>query len=168
MLNCFDKAESKGRVALLHAVSLVLEYSSFADARTFHNLAVTKIEQERISWSSDFTLLADQYIDRKLRQSLRSRGPNRSSHNNKSYGKSSSSVNSKYGYGGDSKSYASRSRSLSSLICRQWNNDSCSYGDNCKKWHVCWTCAEAGKPGEAHKSSSHENSSSKGKYGPRG
>ena len=70
-VNCLDKAESKGRVALLHAVSLVLEYSSFADARTFHNTALHKIEQERISWSSDFTLLADQFIDR---QSLRSRG----------------------------------------------------------------------------------------------
>ena len=70
MLNC-SHAESKGRTALLHAVSLVLECLPWADARIFHNLIMVKIEQDRINWSANFPALANDYLDKKVRLSLR-------------------------------------------------------------------------------------------------
>ena len=59
-------------------------------------------------------------------------------------------------------SNSSKSKSLYPIICRQWNFSTCSYGDKCKKFHVCWSCAEEGKLGEKHMASSHDTSSGKG------
>ena len=42
MLDC-GRAESQGRTALLHGVSLVLESLFWVEARTFHNLVMVKI-----------------------------------------------------------------------------------------------------------------------------
>ena len=73
MLDC-RRSESKGRTTLLHAVSLVLEALFWAEARTFHNLIMVKIEQDRLSWSDDFTALAEAFIDKKVRGSIKSKG----------------------------------------------------------------------------------------------
>ena len=60
-----NKSEARGRTALLHAVSLVLEALFWTEARTFHNIVMLKLEQGRLDWSSDFTLHAEVYIDKK-------------------------------------------------------------------------------------------------------
>ena len=73
MLDC-GRSESKGRTALLHAVSLVLESLFWAEARAFHNLVMVKIEQGRLTWADNFTELAESFIDKKVRQSLKSKG----------------------------------------------------------------------------------------------
>ena len=44
MLDCGIK-ESRGRAELLHAISTVLEYLHWPEARTFHNVILLKIEQ---------------------------------------------------------------------------------------------------------------------------
>ena len=151
--------EARGRSALLHAVSLVLEYVQWSDARTFHNLVMVKMEQGRVNWGSDFTALAEEFIDKKVRLGLRSKyTPAGSS----SFGKSN------YYGKGVGKGFRSqnqfnssgRGKPLFGVICWQWNNGSCSYGDSCKRWHVCKTCAEAGKLGEHHKASSHGSAGS--------
>ena len=46
-----------------------------------------------------------------------------------------------------------------SVICRLWNSGHCSFGANCKRRHVCLSCAEEGKLGEPHMASEHEESS---------
>ena len=63
MTNC-GKTEAAGRGDLLHAVSSVLECIPWAEARTFHNLVMIKVEQGRIDWNADFALLAQQYLTR--------------------------------------------------------------------------------------------------------
>ena len=60
-----NKSEARGRTALLHAVSLVLEALFWTKARTFHNVTMLKLEQGRLDWSSDFTLHAEVYVDKK-------------------------------------------------------------------------------------------------------
>ena len=168
MLNC-GRAESAGRSALLHAVSTVLEYLPWAEARNFHNLVMVKLEQGRANWSSDFLIMADQFIDKKARQNLRSKGSSvgtaatYKANANRSYGKGFGNSASNWSYGkgfGNSynKNSDNRNKSLYAVVCKQWNNGSCTYGDRCKRWHVCWSCAKAGKMGEPHKSSSHQNS----------
>ena len=157
MLNC-EGAEAEGRVDLLHSTSLVLEVLPWADARVFHNMVMLKIEQGRISWMTDFNILSEQFLDKKVRQSLRSKAATssgltqRSNFNGKSVGKGFNNFN--------GRNFNNRNKSLYSVICKQWNSSLCTYGDRCKKWHVCWTCAEAGRPGELHKASSHEASGS--------
>lgn len=124
-----------------------------------------KIEQERIDWWADFSVLADQYVDRKVRQSLRSK--RFSAGTNYQFTSSSDSGPGK-GLGGSnysSQNHTGKDQSLHSVICWQWNYSFCSYGDNCKRWHACRTCAEAGKLGETHKASSHEDSSLRAKPG---
>ena len=160
MVNC-GKWEAKGRAALLHAVCLVFECLPWTDTRAFHNLIMLKLEQGYIDWASDFSELAGQYLEKRVRQSLRSRasatGGSRSNSNyNKSFGK---------GYGGSNRGRlgynawnSNKSRSLYAVVCKQWNYETCNYGDRCRKLHVCWSCAEAGKMGEQHKAPSHENS----------
>ena len=159
MLNC-GRAESTGRSALLHAVSMVLEYLPWTEARAFHNLVMVKLEQGRVSWSTDFAGMADQFVDKKVRQNLRVRGASLGT--GSSYKTSFSNRNSVgKGFSNFNKSNANvnRNKSLYGVICKQWNNGSCSYGDRCKRWHVCWSCAESGKMGEPHKASSHQSSS---------
>ena len=160
MMNC-GRVESAGRASLLNAVSTIMEYSFWTEARTFHNLIMVKLEQDRISWDADFTDLANQFLDKKVRQSLRFRDSNTDStyykyeSGDKGFGKFNSN-----NFGSSNSNYSSnRNKALYSVVCWQWNNGICYYGDKCKKWHVCRTCAEAGKPGETHKSSSHNDSS---------
>ena len=174
MLDC-KRLESQGRAGLLHAVSLVLESLFWAEARTFHNLVMVKIEQGRLSWTDDFAALAESFIDRKVRQSVRSKGSASYGAANKtgSYGRGNgNSIRRNYGYNNfgnnnyNNNNYnklSGKSKSLYNSVCRQWNFGTCSFGDRCNRWHVCWTCAEAGKVGEAHRASSHEKYST----GPR-
>ena len=167
MLHCSSKAEAKGRTALLHAVSIVLEYLQWSEARTFHNVIMVKIEQKRVDWASDFSILAESYIDKKVRQSVKTRrypagasSSYRSGYSGKSIGK---------GFGASSKGYSTtaKNKSLHGVICWQWNQGTCSYGENCKRWHVCRVCAEAGKLGEPHKASTHDSSGSRSRTGDR-
>ena len=163
-----SKSEARGRTALLHAVSLVLEALFWTEARTFHNIVMLKIEQGRLDWSTDFTVLAEVYVDKKVRQSFKARN---SAGNNafgrSSYSKSNGNLNySKnsgrgYGSGNYSKKFSGKDKSLYSSVCKQWNFGFCSYGDKCNRWHVCWSCAEAGKVGENHRASSHDSSGAK-------
>ena len=165
MISCGKTVESQGRAALLNAVCMIFEYLPWSEARTFHNLMLLKIEQERINWLTDFRELADKYVDQKVRQNLKAKS---------SYVDTSYSSKARYirdpdkGWGSSSDCYQNNSgngKTLKNVICWQWNFSSCSYGDNCKRWHACRTCAEAGKLGEAHKASSHENSSLRAKPG---
>ena len=166
MVNC-SRAESAGRSVLLHAVSLVLEYLPWTEARAFHNMVMVKLEQGRISWSSDFSALAEQYIDKKVRLTLRARAStsgaashSKTGYASRNYGKGYGSSNNRYD---QSSSRNNANKSLYTFVCKQWNGGSCSYGERCRKWHVCWTCAEAGKLGEAHRASSHYSSGARGK-----
>ena len=164
-----NKSEAKGRTALLHAVSLVLEVLFWTEARTFHNVVMLKLEQGRLDWSSDFTVLAEVYVDKKVRQSYKARNStgNNSSGRASFYNKSNNNFNYSrnpgrgYGSGNSSKKFSGKSKSLYSSVCKQWNFGSCSYGDKCNRWHVCWSCAEAGKVGENHRASSHDTSATK-------
>ena len=56
-----------------------------------------------------------------------------------------------------------RSKAVQSLICHQWNAGTCSFGTECRRWHTCKSCAEAGKIGQKHKAISHEGYSGKSK-----
>ena len=167
MLDC-GRADSQGRTALLHGVSLVLESLFWAEARTFHNLVMVKIEQGRLNWADNFTDLAEAFIDKKVRQSIRAKGSaslgtaSRANFYNKSNGNYNKNYNRSYGY---NNKFTGRNRSLYSSVCKQWNFGTCSFGDKCNRWHVCWTCAEAGKVGEGHKASSHDKSSGKPRQG---
>ena len=166
MLEC-GRAESRGRAAFLHAISLVLESLFWADARNFHNLIMVKIEQGRIDWSADFSALAESFIDKKVRQNLKTKGATgfssgRSSSYNRGSGYSGYSRKS-FGKGFSSRRPADKGKPVYSSVCRQWNYGNCTYGDRCNRWHVCWTCAEGGKLNEVHKASSHDNSSTRPK-----
>ena len=155
MLDC-GILESRGRSGLLHAVSTVLEYLHWPDARKFHNVIILKIEQGVLDWESDFSALAENFVDKKVKMSIKSKGGATGTGSayrpGKGYGK---------GFRGSSASYAGKGKGLHSAICWQWNFSSCTFGSNCKRWHVCKSCAEAGKLGEQHKASSHESSSSR-------
>ena len=132
-------------------------------------MIMTKIEQGRIEWDADFMSLADDFIDKKVRLGLRSRYTPAASN--------SSSKPSYYGRGTIGKGFRSQGQSgqrygagrgnsgkpLYGAVCWQWNNGTCTYGENCKRWHVCRTCADAGKLGEQHKASACGNSGSKPK-----
>ena len=161
MASC-NGLESRGRSVLLHAVSLVLEYVQWSEARTFHNLIMVKLEQDRLNWASDFMALAEGFIDKKVRLSLKSKytpgGANsygKASYFNKGSGKNFKSPS--------QRSSAGKGKPLFGAICWQWNYSTCTYGDECKRWHVCKSCAEAGKLGEHHKASSHESPGYKAK-----
>ena len=154
MASC-GKAELSGRTALLRAVGMVLEVLPWAEARTFHNLVMLKIEQGKINWTHKFSLLANDFVDEKVRQNLRGRA---------SYSGGSSSSRGNFtprGRGrGSGASYGGRNQGGSSrplnLICWQWNNGNCTFGEGCKKWHCCRACAENGKWGEPHQASTHQ------------
>ena len=158
--------ESQGRSSLLHAVSLVLEYLQWIDARVFHNMVMTKIEQDRLNWGSDFVAIEEAFIDKKVRLGLRSKftSSGASSYKSSYYGKSVGK-----GFKGQyQKSSKDKGKPIFGAICWQWNVGTCSYGDACKRWHVCKVCAEEGKLGEKHKSSTHESGGGSGsRYKPR-
>ena len=140
--------EAAGRSLLLHAISMVLGCLPWTEARLFHNLVMVKLEQGRIKWDADFTVLADRFIEQKVRQTLKNKAQVAASYNNQRSG------NRGQGRGqGRSNGNRGRNSAAFSLVCYQWNKGSCSYGADCKRWHCCRTCAEAGKPGERHKAS---------------
>ena len=176
-LSCFThivttsgETEAAGRSLLLHAVSTVLEFLPWAEARTFHNLMMVKVEQGRIDWSSDFSALADKFLVNKVRMNLRTRASpagnsyygsfindsfckeNVSSHSRSSYNSSNSPRNS---------FNCNNNLPLYAFICKQWNTGACSYGSNCRRWHICWSCAESGKIGQPHKASEHNGAAAR-------
>ena len=179
-LSCFTcimsscgREESAGRARLLNAVSSVLECLPWAEARLFHNMVMVKVEQGRFEWTSDFLAMGDQFVDKKVRQNLRSKnlsggtgfnskGPGKGSRNGRSYSNPSNN------YSNPSSNFQNRSRSSQPGVCRNWNFGTCTFAERCNRLHVCCTCADAGKPGEQHKASTHENSrGSERNYRPR-
>ena len=160
MLSCGREVESQGRASLLHAVSKVFEYLPWSEARTFHNLMMVKIEQDRINWLSNFTALADEYVDKKVMTSLRAKRTTAQSTDMANYyyktvdqrGLGKVRGGSNYNY----QDKLDNSKFLQNVICWPlWNYSSCSYGDKCKCWYACRTCTEAGKLGEPHKAPHH-------------
>ena len=165
MMEC-RSVESRGRAALLHAVSTVLVYLPWPEARTFHNIMMVKIEQDRINWLADFTALANNYVDKKVRLSLKAK----SSSGISNYVKNSSHKSQVISAEEDNDSQCNivdKDRSVHKFICWQWNYSSCSFGDNCKRWHACRECAEAGRLGESHKALSHRDASFRARPGER-
>ena len=163
MMSCRDRIESQGRQSLLYAISTVLEYWHWTDARIFHNIMLLKIEQGVLTWDSDFSVLAENFIDKKVRASIKSRG---SAAGTSGTSKSGGYVGKGYGKsfkGSSSRANTGRGRSLHGAVCWQWNYTTCTYGNDCKRWHVCKSCAEDGKLGEKHKASSHDSAGSKPK-----
>ena len=120
MTTCEDSIETAGRSLLLHAVSTVLECLPLAEARSFHNLVMVKIEQGRIGWDTDFTILASNFMERKVRQSMRAKaaqaGASASQRRN-FRGCSRGYNNSNSNYNGNN----SNSNSPFNNVCRQWN-----------------------------------------------
>ena len=150
-----EPKEAAGRQQFLYAITSVLDCLPWPEARTFHNLVMVKLEQGRIGWDEDFSVLANQFLDRKLRQTLKTRSQ-----------PASGGSNYRGGYRGTGRNYrGSNPRGESGrnkwVYCKQWNEGTCSYGINCKRWHVCCACGEAGKLGERHKSSSSDCPKSK-------
>ena len=160
MLTC-SKVESRGRTALLHAVSIVLEYLQWSEARAFHNLMLIKIEQGRIDWTTDFSGLAENFIDKKVRLSIKAKRYPAGASSSYKAGYSSKNIGKGYGTNFKSNITSGNSKSLHGVICWQWNNGTCTYGDNCKRWNVCRVCADAGELGEPHKASTHVSSGSR-------
>ena len=158
MIGCGSKVERAGRASLLNAFTSVYECLPWVEARTFHNLVMTKIEQGRINWKDDFLVLAERYLDHKVRLSLRSKGAAAGMSSSFKPGRGSlprGAGSSGYRQGGYN---AARGKPIHATVCKLWNSGTCSFADRCKYKHVCWTCAEAGKPGELHKASTHGNS----------
>ena len=119
---------------------------------------MTKIEQGRINWKTDFLVLAEKFLDHKVRLSLRSKGAVAGQSSSYKPGKGSVPRGTgSYGYRQGSYNTV-KGKPSHSTVCKLWNSGTCGFGDRCKYRHVCWTCAEAGKPGELHKATSHSNS----------
>ena len=162
MTSC-RRDEAQGRSALLQAVSSVLEYLQWSEARTFHNLVMVKIEQGRANWFSDFSSLAESFIDKKVRMSWKNKtyyASGSSSYKGSYYGKGENKGYGKGFRGSGAKFNAGRGKPLYGAVCWQWNFETYSYGEDCMRWHICKQCAEAGKLGEPHKASTHESAGS--------
>ena len=158
MIGCSRKVERVGRASLLNTFSSVYECLPWIEARTFHNLVMIKIEQGRINWKTDFLVLAEKFLDHKVRLSLRSKGAAAGPGSSFNPGRGSAPRGAgSYGYRQGSYN-AARGKPTYSPVCKLWNSGTCSFGDRCKYKHVCITCSEAGKPGELHKATSHGNS----------
>lgn len=155
--------EATGRAMLLHGVTTVLEYLPWREARSFHNIVMIKIEQGRIDWNTNFLNMANQFLDKKVRQTLR-----RSFTYDNSSSYSANFNCSRFSNDFRTQNFVDRrqegvNNSLYSTICKHWNYGVCSFGDQCRKQHVCWSCAEAGKMGASHRAASHDNSTTIGK-----
>ena len=133
----------------------MLEFLPWTEARTFHNVVMVKIEQGREDWSSDFAELAEQFLNRKVRLSLRSQGKPAGSGASRASGRG-------FGRQRYTRNEFPPNR-YRTEICRQWNSGWCSYGQSCRMQHCCLTCANEGKHGEKHRASSHGDSTTKGK-----
>ena len=139
--------ESSGRSLLLHAVTKVIKKTSWETARLFHNLVMLKLEQGRLGWNDNFIELADTYLNSKVQLLLKAKPQAASGNSKYSSGRHNSNRRDSPGF---------------FQVCYKWNEGTCTYGDKCKRSHVCRTCAESGRPGERHKSSFHKD---KGKPG---
>ena len=162
--DCESKTEKAGRTKLLNAISTVLDVRHWPDAHLFHNLVMVKVEQDRISWKDDFKGLADQFIEKRVRQLLKNQGSSqrtgayRGFSGHRSFGRGSG------GYGG--RSEFSGQRSPYQGICKQWNFGTCTFGSRCRYKHCCWSCYENGKTGDLnHRAASHDPSPAKSKPG---
>ena len=165
------KVESAGRSLLLNAISSVLKCVPWAEARGFHNSVMYKIEQGKLDWNSDFTDIGKEFLDKKVRLNLRANaaGPyssNRYNVNNNNNNNNNNNHNRNFGrnYNSNNRSNYDSNQfksSLHTIICHQWNAGSCSWGANCKRWHTCKLCADAGKLGENHRACSHDGYSSR-------
>ena len=111
----------------------------------------------------NFDILAEDFIDKKVRLSLKAKssaGTNSYRTGNYNGGYNNSRKGYSKGTGFNDKRATGKNSSLYNSVCRQYNFGTCKYGTKCNLWHVCWTCAEAGKPGEFHQALTHSNSSS--------
>ena len=145
--------ELSGRSALLRGVSMVLDVLPWPEARTFHNLAMVKIEQGKIDWKHKFSLLANEFVDKKVRQNLRAKayapGGGYSGRGNSAFrgtGRGAGNYNGNRGQAGGNRPF--------NVVCWQWNNGNCTYGERCRRMHCCRICADRGKWGELHTASS--------------
>ena len=151
IINISKGAEQAGRSQLLHAIFKILDSRvPWTEARVFHNLVMIKLEQGKISWDCDFVSMAREFVINKAIINNRNQaGGNENSRRSGNQGRGRGARNRSSNNGRNTSAY--------SLVCYQWNEGTCTFGDNCRRWHVCRTCAEAGKPGERHKSSTHSN-----------
>ena len=150
MNTCENKKEAAGRSVLHYAMSSMLEYLPWPEIRTWHNLVMVKIEQGRFGWDADFVAQSKEYMDKKVRQTLRQKVQASGNSGNRGGFRSA-------GRGGYSAGYRAndgQNRFAYYNLCRQWNNGNCTFGIECKKWHACSACWEAGKRGEKHQASS--------------
>ena len=145
-LSCFTcimtscgKVEAAGRARLLNAISSVLECLPWAEARLFHNMVMVKLEQRRYEWTSDFSALGNQFIDKKVRENLRYRN---SSGGSGQYSKGSGK-GARHSKSNPSPSGSSQNRGRSSHPgeFRNWNFGTCTFVERCSRLHVCCTCA---------------------------
>ena len=155
MTTCEGK-EAKGRPLLLYEVCCILKVLPWTEARKFHNWVMVKLEQGRIRWNEDFSVLADEFLQKKVLQTLRQKTQPISSaptaSNKAGFRTEFRNFNSNPGGSNNRNSFGSGKF----VYCRQWNEGSCTYGVKCKRWHVCSSCGQAGRLGEPHKSSSQE------------
>ena len=161
MINCVKSTEVEGRTGLLHAVSTVLEYLPWSEARAFHNITMFKIEQDKLKWSSDFLALANQFLDKKVRLSLRMNNYSDDNSNFSTSDRSDGEAQQNSNFRHKSHLNLSKSNFLYYALCNQWNYGECSYGSDCKRWHACRLCAAEGKLGEPHKASFHDCSTTR-------
>lgn len=97
-----------------------------------------KVEQGRLNWGSNFTAVADKFLERKVRMSLKSRAysadryanyiPSNSLSPGKGFRNSINAHN--HHYNGFN---TTNSNSSLSVICRLWNSGFCSFGAGCKR-----------------------------------
>ena len=156
--------EAAGRAVLLHAVSTVLECLPWAEARSFHNLVMVKVEQDRINWSTNFLALADQYLLKKVRMNLRTKASPAGINSHDSFRNASASrgpINYNVRNRFSNSNSNVNNQPLYSFVCKQWNAGKCSYGEKCRRWHTCWICAEVGKLGEPHQAVKHDGSAAR-------
>ena len=152
MAGC-EGEELSGRSALLRAVSMVLDVMPWPEARIFHNLTMVKIEQGKIDWKHKFSLLANEFVNKKVRQNLRAKayapGGGFSGRGNSAFrgtGRGAGNYHGNRGQAGSNRPF--------NVVCWQWNNGNCTYGERCRRMHCCRICADKGKWGELHTASS--------------
>ena len=114
-----------------------------------------KIEQGRLDWSSDFSQLADRWMDKKVRLGMRSRSMSTKPAFGSNIGKGFGGTYNKHKY--NRTEFATNKFKNANEVCRQWNNGTCSYGKSCRKLHYCLKCYYQGKT-ESHKITSHDSS----------
>lgn len=161
MNSCRDEDEAAGRSILLQAIATILVDLPWTEARSFHNTIMTKVEQKRINWKSDFISMADDFIIKKLRQLLRPKASSAAA--DRSFRRGFVRGPSSHPGRGQSSQVSNKPTYI--FPCRQWNFGTCSYGSGCNRSHTCWTCSDKGKTGENHKAQTHFTSGATGRQG---